>query len=185
MFRKALRTARRAFRFVRPGGGMFSGSGSHRFSGFVPASDRYARNFAGNTGKASENGRYTAGRPTVGRTLLDYEKMDLDMGCRRAGGLRPASREGRVGRYRSRAFGCPRRRRRLFADPPDRDPSVGRRFLAGPCGRVFRRAGRKVAGQAACGRPERRTGIGSDLRRIGRSAGRGLCAERAAPTGSI
>ena len=29
------------------------------------------------------------------------------MGCRRAGGLRPASREGRVGRYRSRAFGCP------------------------------------------------------------------------------
>ena len=47
------------------------------------------------------------GRPTVGRTLLDYEKMDLDMGCRRAGGLRPAFREGRVGRYRSRAFGCP------------------------------------------------------------------------------
>ena len=71
MLRKALRTARRAFRLVRPGAGCFRGSGSHRFSGFVPASDRYARNFAGNTGKASENGRYAAGpadgRPNVAR----------------------------------------------------------------------------------------------------------------------
>lgn len=179
MLRKALRTARRAFRLVRPGAGCFRGSGSHRFSGFVPASDRYARNFAGNTGKASENGRYAAGRPTVGRTLLDYEKMDLDMaaaalvGCgrhlERVGSVDivPEPSDIRVGEG---VFSLTRRTEIRLSDG---DSSPGR------AARVFRRAGRKVAGQAACGRPGRRTGIGNGLRRIGRSAGRGLCAERA------